>query len=69
MNDAMGDSAWDPRSVRDEDIIADAIQLLHDFDNTPPNAMTPLFYQHGFEELSLAVRDLLRILGHRPEGT
>jgi len=63
-----GDSVRDPLLGGDDDVIADAIQLLHDFDNTPPSAMTPLFYQHGFEELSIAVRGLLRLLGHRPEG-
>lgn len=68
MNDAMdGDSVAAPRSDGREDVVASAIRLLHDLDNTPPSEMTPLFYQHGFEELSLAVRDLLRLLGHRSE--
>ena len=28
----------------DEEVIADALQLLADFDNTPLTHMTPLFY-------------------------
>jgi hypothetical protein len=50
-----------------QDIIAGVMRTLQDFDNTPPTAMTPLFYQHGFEELNIAVRDLLRLLGHDPD--
>lgn len=49
-----------------EEVIADALQLLAAFDNTPPTDMTPLFYQHGFEELRMITGDLLRILGHDP---
>ena len=68
MNDAIdGNSGADQRPDRGEDIIASVVQLLNDFDNTPPSDMTPLFYQHGFEELTLAVRSLLRLLGHQAE--
>lgn len=52
----------------DEEVIAVALQLLADFDNTPPTHMTPLFYQHGFEELRMITGDLLRILGHDPDA-
>ncbi|NUP58154.1 MAG: hypothetical protein HOQ06_01590 [Pseudarthrobacter sp.] len=52
----------------DEKVIADALQLLADFDNTPLTQMTPLFYQHGFEELRTTTGDLLRILGHDPDA-
>ncbi|MDQ0616784.1 hypothetical protein [Arthrobacter globiformis] len=51
-----------------EEIIASALQILKDFDSTPVSNMTPLFYQHGFEELNMAVRDLLRLLGHDPDA-
>lgn len=37
--------------------------MLAEFDNTPLPHMTPLFYQHGYEELRMFTRDLLRILG------
>lgn len=50
------------------DVIAEALALLAELDNTPLTQMTPLFYQHGFEELRMITADLLRILGHDPEA-
>lgn len=55
------------REGSDEEVIGEALQLLHDLDNTPLSEMTPLFYQHGFEQLNMATRDLLRILGRDPD--
>jgi hypothetical protein len=46
------------------DVIAEALALLSELDNTPLTRMTPLFYQHGIEELRMITGDLLRILGH-----
>lgn len=46
------------------DVIAGALALLTELDNTPLTQMTPLFYQHGFEELRIVTGDLLRVLGH-----
>lgn len=56
-----------PREHPDE-VIEGALQLLRGFDNAPPNEMTPLFYQHGFEELNMAMRDILSLLGHDPDA-
>lgn len=42
--------------------IAESRTLLHDLDDTPHTEMTPFYYQHGFNELDLAVRDLLHII-------
>lgn len=67
MNEAVDGGPVTVPTDGDEEVIASAIRLLHDFDNTPLSDMTPLFYQHGFEELTLAVRDLLRLLGHGSE--
>ncbi|MCO4253360.1 hypothetical protein [Pseudarthrobacter raffinosi] len=50
----------------DQDVIAEALRLLAELDNTPLTHMTPLFYQHGFEELRMITGDLLRVLGHDP---
>lgn len=47
----------------DEEVISQALELLHDLDNTPLSEMSPLFYQHGFEQLDMTIRDLLRLLG------
>lgn len=51
----------------DQEVIEDVIRLLAELDDTPLNQMTPLYYQHGFEELRMAVGDLLRILGRNLE--
>jgi hypothetical protein len=50
----------------DQEIIEDALRLLADLDDTPQDRMTPLYYQHAFEELRMVVGDLLRILGRNP---
>jgi hypothetical protein len=50
----------------DREIIEDALRLLADLDDTPQDQMTPLYYQHAFEELRMLVDDLLRILGQNP---
>lgn len=58
----------DPEPGTDEAVISEALRLLHELDDTPPQQMTALFYQHGFEQLSMATRDLLRVLGHDPDA-
>ncbi|MET3948749.1 hypothetical protein ABIB49_003474 [Arthrobacter sp. UYCu512] len=52
----------------DEEIIRGALQMLHELDDTPPQQMTALCYQHWFEQLSMTTRDLLRLLGHDPDA-
>lgn len=42
--------------------IAEIRSLLHDLDDTPHTQMTSFYYEHGFNELDLAVRDLLHII-------
>ena len=42
--------------------IAEIRELLQAFDDTPHTDMTQLYYLHGFNELDLAVRDLLHII-------
>jgi hypothetical protein len=61
MSDQHADAQ---RQETDEETIAEIIELLKDLDNTSPNQMSPLFYQHWFEQLNISIRDLLRILGH-----
>jgi hypothetical protein len=58
----------DPELASDEDVIHEALQMLHELDDTPPQQMTALFYQHWFEQLSMTTRDLLRVLGHDPDA-
>lgn len=68
VKDSTNDESG-PAREQNIDAIAVAEQLLRDFDNTPQCDMTPLFYQHGFEELNMVVRDLLRHLGHDPDAS
>ncbi|GAC1502162.1 MAG: hypothetical protein NVS2B15_24670 [Pseudarthrobacter sp.] len=56
-----------PIDGNDLEIIEDALRLLADLDDTPLDQMTPIYYQHAFEELRMVVGDLLRILGHNPD--
>jgi hypothetical protein len=58
----------DPELASDEAVISEALHMLHELDDTPPQQMTALFYQHGFEQLSMTTRDLLRVLGHDPDA-
>lgn len=62
----MSKSAVVPSST-DAARIVEILQLLAAFDSTKPAEMTAHFYEHGYWELHLAVRDLLRILGHDPD--
>ena len=51
----------------DQEVIEEAVRRLRELDDTPLHQMTPLFYQHGYEELRIMVGDLLRLLGGDPE--
>lgn len=61
------ESMDDQASQTDEALIAEALQMLRQLDDTPPDQMNALFYQHWFEELNLTVRALLRLLGRDPD--
>lgn len=54
-------------SPPDETVIAEALQMLRQLDDTPLDQMNALFYQHWFEELNLTVRAMLRMLGRDPD--
>ncbi|MDF2051668.1 hypothetical protein [Arthrobacter sp. Cr_A7] len=52
----------------DQEVIEEAVRMLRELDDTPLHQMTPLFYQHGYEELRLLTLELLRILGSDPKA-
>ena len=52
----------------DQEVIEEAVRRLRELDDTPLHQMTPLFYQHGYEELRMMISELLRILGSNPRG-
>jgi len=58
----------DPELPSDGEVIREALQMLHELDDTPPQQMTALFYQQWFEQLSMTTRDLLRVLRHNPDA-
>lgn len=69
----MGASPEDPTGPAphedpEVEVVQRALRLLRDFDNVPMTELTPMFYQHGFEELNMAMRDLLNLLGHDPDA-
>ena len=41
---------------------------LHELDDTSLYELTPLFYRHGYEQVSHSLRELLKMLGHDPEA-
>ncbi|MDR7081929.1 hypothetical protein J2X01_001214 [Arthrobacter ginsengisoli] len=43
--------------------------MIEELDGTGLHEMTPLFYQHGYEQLRISLRDLLTVLGHDPDLT
>lgn len=57
-DDLQGD-----RSPQDRQIIEDALRLLKELDNTGLGEMTAAWYLHGFNELYLTLRDVLRFIG------
>lgn len=71
-HDGAGATGPTPNSssiqVPDDDRIAEIKQLLAALDSARPDEMTAEFYQHGYWELEMAVRDLLRIHGHDPNS-
>jgi hypothetical protein len=51
-----------------EAFIVDTVGMIREFDDTDLSEMTPLFYQHGYEQVTLALRELLTMLGHDPDA-
>lgn len=50
------------------EVIGEARQLIRELDRTPLVHLTPLFYQHAYEELRMTALDLLRMLGQEGDG-
>ena len=49
--------------------LTETVEVTRELDDTGLQEMTPLFYQHGFEQLRMSLRDLLTVLGHNPDVT
>lgn len=50
-------------------LVLEAVEMIQELDDTGLHEMTPLFYQHGYEQLRMSLRDLLTVLGHDPDLT
>lgn len=63
------DAAW-PGSLPPEveAFILETVEMVHELDDTDPHEMTPLFYQHAYEQVRMSLQDLLKILGHDPDA-
>ena len=67
-SDATGD--WPGRLPPEvEALILETVEVIRELDDTGLQEMTPLFYQHGYEQLKTSLRDLLTVLGHDPDVT
>lgn len=51
-----------------EAFILETVKMLHELDDTGLNDLTPLFYQHGYEQVRMSLGDLLKMLGHDPDA-
>jgi hypothetical protein len=66
--DATGD--WPGRLPPEvQALILETVEVFQELDDTGLHEMTPLFYQHGYEQLRISLRDLLTVLGHDPDLT
>lgn len=65
MINAEDDTAWPgPPPPGVETFILETVEVIHELDDSALHEMTPLFYQHGYEQLMMSHRDLLTILGY-----
>ncbi|WP_427008502.1 hypothetical protein [Pseudarthrobacter sp. H2] len=51
-----------------EAFIRETVEMIHELDDTGLQEMTPLFYQHGYEQVRMSLQNLLKILGHDPDA-
>lgn len=60
--------AWPGRLPPEvEAFILETVEMIHELDDTGLHEMTPLFYQHAYEQVRMSLQDLLKILGHDPD--
>lgn len=61
--------AWPGQLPPDiEAFILETVDMIHELDDTGLQEMTPLFYQHGYEQVRTSLQNLLKILGHDPDA-
>ena len=66
---SRSDAPWPGKAPADvEAFIREAVDMLHELDDTSLNELTPLFYEHGYEQVAHSLRELLNMLGHDPDA-
>lgn len=69
MTDPEIDATWPGRPPPEvEGFILETVEMIHQLDDTRLHEMTPLFYQHAYEQVRMSLQDLLKILGHDPDA-
>jgi hypothetical protein len=69
MTSPNADAAWPgPLPPDVEAFLLETVDMIHDLDNTGLHELTALFYQHGYEQLRMALQELLTLLGHDPDA-
>ncbi|MDQ6753690.1 MAG: hypothetical protein M3017_09820 [Actinomycetota bacterium] len=69
MIDPEANAPWPERLPPEvETLVLETVEMIHELDDTSPREMTPLFYQHGYEQVRLSLQNLLRLLGHDPDA-
>ncbi len=66
---SRSDACWPgtpPAEV--EAFILETVDMLHELDGTSLHELTPLFYEHGYEQVAHSLRELLKMLGHDPDA-
>ena len=51
-----------------EAFILETVEMRHELDGTRLHQLTPLFYQHGYEQVAHSLRELLKLLGNDPDA-
>ena len=65
----QGDADWPGKLPAEvEAFILETVEMLHELDGTGLHELTPLFYEHGYEQVAHSLRELLKMLGHDPDA-
>lgn len=65
---SAADSDWPGKLPPEvETFVLETVEMIHELDGVGLYEMTPLFYQHGYEQVRMSLEDLLKILGHAPD--
>ena len=66
----QGDADWPGKLPAEvEAFILETVEMLHELDDTGLHELTPLFYEHGFEQVAHSLREPSRHIDqHHSKG-